>query len=290
MSIEKLSTNASLKDVMDKFEEISFQDFSNIDIVVKSELPADVKENMVVIISDISPAKIIADTKPIDDVDINDNEFYIKLSTNSNQFAENKYLASKNITVNVYLEKVYVKSNSVITLCDNIYIGSNNSWVKILDSKLDIFADGKYIDDKYSISRSAISGGSTPGSCYASVITDQNSQYKNTICISYSTYSNTTAEGGILYDSAEKIDLTKFSKLVFLIKHSPNSSGMRFSVGNTRGAFSFASSTILKKSGQNIEVVVDVSKINEEMYIKIDTYFSGLLIDKLYIESIYLTV
>ena len=31
MSIEKLSTNASLKEVIDKFEEISFKDFSSID-------------------------------------------------------------------------------------------------------------------------------------------------------------------------------------------------------------------------------------------------------------------
>ena len=63
MSIEKLPTSASLKQVMDKFEEISLQDFSNIDIVVKNELPKDVKENMIVIISDITPSKILADTK-----------------------------------------------------------------------------------------------------------------------------------------------------------------------------------------------------------------------------------
>ena len=36
MSIEKLPTSASLKEVMDKFEEISFQDFSSIDIITAS--------------------------------------------------------------------------------------------------------------------------------------------------------------------------------------------------------------------------------------------------------------
>ena len=290
MSIEKLPTSASLKQVMDKFEEISLQDFSNIDIVVKNKLPSNVKENMVVIISDITPTKILADTKVVDDVDMNDNEFYIKLSTNDNKFAENKYLTSKNMAINIYLENVYVKSNSVISLCDNVYIGADNNWVKILDNKLNIFANGKYLDDKYIISRSAINGGSTPGDCYASIITDQNSTYKDTVCVSYSTYSNTTTAGGILYDSAGKIDLSRYSKLVFLIKHSPNTKGMRFSVGKSRGEFSFASSTILRKSGDNIEVTVDVSKITEEMYIKIDTYFDGLVIAKLYIESIYLVV
>ncbi len=33
MAISKLSTSASLKQVMDKFEEISIQDFSSIDVI-----------------------------------------------------------------------------------------------------------------------------------------------------------------------------------------------------------------------------------------------------------------
>ena len=50
MPINKLSSNASLREVMDKFEEISFQDFSSLDIVVKTELPKTVKNGQYVII------------------------------------------------------------------------------------------------------------------------------------------------------------------------------------------------------------------------------------------------
>ena len=39
MTISKLPANASLKQVMDKFEEISFQDFSSMDIITSTELP-----------------------------------------------------------------------------------------------------------------------------------------------------------------------------------------------------------------------------------------------------------
>ena len=39
MAINKLPTSASLKEVIDKFEEISFKDFSSIDIITASKLP-----------------------------------------------------------------------------------------------------------------------------------------------------------------------------------------------------------------------------------------------------------
>ena len=58
MAISKLSTTASLKQVMDKFEEISLQDFSSIDIITASELPAKVKEGQIVIITQNTPNKI----------------------------------------------------------------------------------------------------------------------------------------------------------------------------------------------------------------------------------------
>lgn len=290
MSIEKLPTSASLKQVMDKFEEISLQDFSNIDIVVKNELPKDVKENMIVIISDITPSKILADTKLVGEVDMNDNDVYIKLSHDGNKFAECKYLASKNISVNVYLEKVYIKSNSVASLCNDVYMGIEGEWVKVLDSKVDIFANGAYLDEGYAISRTVIDEGSISNRCYASIVTDPNSEYQNTICVSYSTYSGTTADKGILYNSRDKIDLTKFSKLIFLLDYNYTGAPIRFSVGKTSGDFLLSSSTILQSTGSNIEVEVDVSNINEDMYIKIDTYFKGIRTGQMYIKNIYLTV
>ena len=50
MPINKLPIEASLKEVMDKFEEISLIDLSKIDIVVKNELPSIVKNGQIVVI------------------------------------------------------------------------------------------------------------------------------------------------------------------------------------------------------------------------------------------------
>ena len=52
MSIEKLPTSASLKQVMDKFEEISLADFSSLHITSGTELPANGKENQIYVITD----------------------------------------------------------------------------------------------------------------------------------------------------------------------------------------------------------------------------------------------
>ena len=44
MAISKLPTSASLKEVMDKFEELSFQDFvKGFDVEVRSDLPNEAK-------------------------------------------------------------------------------------------------------------------------------------------------------------------------------------------------------------------------------------------------------
>ena len=61
MAISKLSTTASLKQVMDKFEEISLKDFSSIDIITASELPASGKEGQICIITDTEPNNIYLD-------------------------------------------------------------------------------------------------------------------------------------------------------------------------------------------------------------------------------------
>ena len=61
MAISKLNSNASLRQVMDKFEEISLSDFPNIDIVAKSKLPSQVKNGQIVCVSNNVNGKIYFD-------------------------------------------------------------------------------------------------------------------------------------------------------------------------------------------------------------------------------------
>ena len=48
MAISKLPTSASLKEVMDKFEEISLLDLSLIDVITATELPKTVKNGQII--------------------------------------------------------------------------------------------------------------------------------------------------------------------------------------------------------------------------------------------------
>ena len=61
MTISKLPTSASLKQVMDKFEEISLADFSSVNIITASELPSKGKEGQICIITNITPNNIFLD-------------------------------------------------------------------------------------------------------------------------------------------------------------------------------------------------------------------------------------
>ena len=66
MAISKLPTSASLRQIMDKFEEISLQDFSSIDIITASSLPSTVKNGQIVIITSTKPNKIYISTDASD--------------------------------------------------------------------------------------------------------------------------------------------------------------------------------------------------------------------------------
>ena len=66
MTISKLPTSASLRQIMDKFEEISLQDFSSIDIITASYLPSMVKNGQIVIITSTKPSKIYISTDASD--------------------------------------------------------------------------------------------------------------------------------------------------------------------------------------------------------------------------------
>ena len=134
MAISKLPTSASLKEVMDKFEEISLQDFSSIDIVVAEQLPGTVKDGKIVIIEEEKINKIICNTKPYEDVPLNNNEVYIKLKNHEDNGALKCEIVNNIHLFSYYINAIYKKIDDTITQCKDVNMGIDGAWVKVLDS------------------------------------------------------------------------------------------------------------------------------------------------------------
>ena len=129
MAISKLPTSASLKEVIDKFEEISLQDFSSIDIVVAKQLPDTVKDGKIVINEEEKINKIICNTKLYKDVTLNNNEVYIKLNNHEDNLALKCEIVNNIHFFNYYVSAIYKKIDETITHCKDIYMGINGAWV-----------------------------------------------------------------------------------------------------------------------------------------------------------------
>ena len=133
MAISKLSTTASLKQVMDKFEEISLQDFSSIDIITASELPAKVKEGQIVIITQNTPNKIYV-SFDTNEISLSYNDILLQVS---NKTANKRplYCGDKEISL------VY---NSCIQNGKPLksYYGKNGQWIQITFTETYIFENG----------------------------------------------------------------------------------------------------------------------------------------------------
>ena len=135
MAISKLSTSASLKQVMDKFEEISIQDFSksNIDIITAKTLPSVVKEGQIVIITQNTPNKIYVsfDTK---EISLSNNDILLQVS-NKTTNKRPLYCGDKEISL-VYSSCVQngkpLKS----------YYGKNGQWIQITYTDTYILRNG----------------------------------------------------------------------------------------------------------------------------------------------------
>ena len=133
MAISKLSTTASLKQVMDKFEEISLQDFSSIDIITSSELPAKVKEGQIVIITQNTPNKIYVsfDTK---EISLSNNDILLQVS-NKTTNKRPLYCGDKEISL-VYSS--CVQNDKPL----KSYYGKNGQWIQITFTETYIFENG----------------------------------------------------------------------------------------------------------------------------------------------------
>ena len=135
MSIEKLSTNASLKDVMDKFEEISLVDFSNIDIITATELPSEGKEGQICIITEDIPSNIYVSNNP---PALQETDILIKTKENGFQDIT---LKSSNKYIKLTLDLVTQIKNGEPTVLE-AYIRKNQNWEPFTPSKVMLFEAG----------------------------------------------------------------------------------------------------------------------------------------------------
>ena len=122
MAISKLSTSASLRQIMDKFEEISLQDFSKgSDIEIRKELPSEVKEDKIVIINNENLGVYFISNED----DVPSNAIGIKYSVDIND--NGVYLDLKTSTIKLYLKRAFKNINNVNSSLD-AYIGKNGKW------------------------------------------------------------------------------------------------------------------------------------------------------------------
>lgn len=153
MSIEKLPTSASLKEVMDKFEEISFQDFSSIDVIASTDLPSEVKEGRIICATDTFNNIYIQED--INSISPKENDIFIATSSdNGKDFAivsKNKRLNTKVLFVRKYVESSWVRIDG--------YIGINNTWELIEPRIFEVYKNGVLNSDAGVIEKEKFAGG-----------------------------------------------------------------------------------------------------------------------------------
>jgi hypothetical protein len=289
MVINKLPTSASLKEVIDKFEEISLQDFSSINITVAEQLPDTVKDGKIVIIEEEKINKIMCDTKPYKDVTLNNNEVYIELNNHEDNLALKCEIVNNIHLFNYYISAIYKKIDDTITQCKDVYMGIDGAWVKVLDSKVDIFANGKFKDGL-----SLKVGYTSNGTCTTS-ITSGSATYPNCIYIKQETSSVYGASACVMNNS---IDVTNYSKLVFVLEsleYSSSEGKVNLYLGLHTESKGSLTSLKAKYSMNALDIItskllceIDISKLSGEHYIQLGIYGSGAVKGiKYYISNIY---
>ena len=266
MAISKLPTSASLKQVMDKFEEISLQDFSSIDIITASELPSKGKEGQLCIITNITPNNIFLDYK---ERELSENDIFIQTNIPSNDNGEYKQfnVADKRSKISVYIRQIIQKTSSSYVDLDG-YIMVEGEWIKLIGDKLELYSYGAASDLLYPMQR------------YNSFSRNEFSYKSDHI---YMFTSNTTSSASQRLYTKEKINLSSYNYVNFLVDTSVDTynpeGSFYFSVVKNVDLFStshpssdivatfskeFSTSYIGEK---NLIVSLDISNLKEEFYI-----------------------
>ena len=133
MAISKLPTTASLKQVMDKFEEISLADFSSIDIITASELPLEGKEGRLCIITNTTPGNIYVNyEKP----SLLNGDIFIKYELVPSY--DSYKVIAKNTSITLKIRNIIQNANGVETVVYG-YIYTNGAWNRLVPETLYVF-------------------------------------------------------------------------------------------------------------------------------------------------------
>lgn len=249
MSIEKLSTNASLKDVMDKFEEISLQDFSSIDIITEAVLPNEVKNGQIVVVTETNPSEItLYFDKPSNP---SEGDIWIKCFYESR---EKFYIKAKNkkIELNVFGAEQYVRGEFVSV---DSYIGVNNEWVSM--NKFYLF-NGEKASDYTDLFTSKKSNNYY---AFAGINGDH-------ICVKESCSGATSYTSYCI--TKEKYDLTPYKKIFIDYSYSDNNQ----KTDSSAIQLIASTGTLLSIGKDNVNISrtveeIDITNINAECQVKI---------------------
>ena len=259
MTISKLPTSASLKEVMDKFEEISLQDFSSIDIITASELPSSGKEGQICIITDIEPNSIILNLEvPTSPVETDIFIKYYTMSTPNVFYVED---SKTSISLNLKEVKQY-KSGSWVEV--KSYLNVNGEWVDMNPEFIIYAAPNNYAGGSFV--KTALGSGSS-----YNYISDAGVKGIE-VCAKGGSYAFTSIYG--IYNKL--LDMTNYATLEFEITKGSQDATMYFSFGLTKNsAFAGSSSDYLTFKSlsrpDSGKYSVDISNQTGNMYIAFST-------------------
>ena len=262
MAISKLPTSASLKQVMDKFEEISLYDFSNIDIITASELPVSGKESQVCVITDVKPNKIIVDFDSSQH-SFNNNDVFLKCYINDG-VSYNFTIKSNNVEVNVNLRECLIKKNGAFVK-GKAYIYIDGVWVD-MDADMILYNAPYFYNqnlygsfDRYSHTEHIDSAG-----LYSEFYHNKDGY----MFVRNKGNSYNTSEQTIFTTNA--INMTAYNKIQFDIKVVIVNG--EFSLGSTSDKRLTINPRHTFTSNFDGVIEVDVSSIKQDMYVGFSSY------------------
>ena len=153
-----ITDEASLSEVMDEFEKISLMDLTNIDIVVKNELPREVKNGQIVVISNNYNNITMGYDYPSSPVA---NDIFIRI-VDKNQC---KFEVGINKKIDVYVFGAW-KYNGSTWVRINSYIGLNNEWFPMNKEILFESGNGLSYEKYFSVRKSWENGNNRDGGQY----------------------------------------------------------------------------------------------------------------------------
>lgn len=278
MTISKLSTSASLKQVMDKFEEISIQDFSksNIDVITAKTLPSVVKEGQIVVITDKTPGKIIVDSSKTTSA-ISDNDIVIYHNTEGSTV--NKFsVKGNNKEFNSYVSTAMQKTSGALK-AKSAYIGVNGSWNQFSYETLYVWQPSIDTLPDFGIKSSWLYDSNAGNPKNFSYTVSGSSEVFQIYATQANGYSSN--DGAVIYYKTP-IDVTPYTKLKVKLAGTMSSGGTyyeKLTFGLVKGepkfnGLTFAVSAIPSYTTFS-EFTLDVTKLTGSYYIAFYSYDLG---------------